>query len=298
MNGKNEVIKLQDLLKEDKEMLLENMAKDRAPEAVRALLENELDRIAYRCSEGTKDELKAVSFQSYLRILKNTLPFISSVSEVREWKRNTSASSASKKARPTAVFAAIAGLALTVIPVITAMLSKSGELSFKMLLITLAGAVCLFLGGLFLKPKAKTSKAEAELKQEFLTDPATVYQSLWGAFIITDKCIEDDLASYDLHREKSAARSEGLSEDEIELLSGLLETAYARRGQEDPAGNEEIISAIRYYLHNNNIEIADYSKEQESRFEILPSKTAGTIRPALVSGSRLIKKGLASSAKE
>ena len=298
MKEKNEELKLQDLLKEDKEMLLENMAKDRAPEAVRALLENELDRIAYRCSEGTKDERRAVSLQAYLRVLKNTLPFISSVNEVREWKRTTNASSASKKVRPVAVVAAIAGLVLTVIPVITAMLSRTGEFSYKTLLITIAGAVCLFLGGLLLKPKAKTAKADAELKQEFLTDPATVYQSLWGAFIITDKCIEDGMTSYDPNSEKRTSVSEGISEDEIELLSGLLETAYARRGQEDVSGNDEMISAIRYYLHNHNIEAADYSKEYKSRFEILPSKTAGTIRPALVSGSRVIKKGLASSAKE
>ena len=298
MNGTMEELKLQDLLKADKEMLLENMAKDRSPEAVRVVLENELDRIAYRCSEEIKDERRAWSMQTYLKILKNALPFISSVNEVREWKRSVNASSSAKKVRPLAAVAAIAGLALTVITVISAMLSHGGELSFKMLLIALAGAACLFLGGLFFRPKARTSGADAELKQEFLVDPATVYQSLWGAFIITDKCIEDDVASEQFAGEKAAAGPEVISDDEAELLAGLLETAYTRRGQGEAAGNEEMISAIRYYLHNRNIETVDYTKEEEGRFEILPSKTAGTIRPALVCGSRLIKKGLASSAGE
>ena len=297
MNITKEELKLQDLLKEDKEMLLENMAKDRSPEAVRALLENELDRIAYRCSEGVKDELRARSIQTYIKIIKNTLPFIASVSEVREWKHTVNAPAA-KKIRPAAAVAAIAGLALTIIPMILTMLSKEGVLSLKTLSLTAAGAVCLFFGGLFLKPRVKTTGAEAELKHEFLTDPGAVYQSLWGTFIITDKCIEDDLASYDSAGVKPAAASEDISEAETELLSGLLETAYTHRGQADSAGNEEMISAIRYYLHNRNIEIVDYTKEQESRFEILPSKRAGTIRPALVCGSRVIKKGLASSAGE
>ncbi len=297
MNITKEELKLQDLLKEDKEMLLENMAKDRSPEAVRALLENELDRIAYRCSEGTKDERRAWSMQTYIKIIKNTLPFISSVNEVREWKRNVN-TSAAKKFRPAAAVAAIAGLALVVIPVIMAITSKEGGLSFRSLPVTLAGAVCLFLGGLLFRARSKEKVPEEELKQEFLVDPAGVYQSLWGAFIITDKCIEDDMVSRDLSGGKAAAVDEDISAVETELLSGLLETAYTHRSQEDAAGNEEMISAIRYYLHNRNIEVVDYTKEQESMFEILPSKRAGTMRPALVCGSRVIKKGLASSAGE
>lgn len=297
MNGNMDEIRLQHLLKEDKEMLLENMAKDRSPEAVRALLENELDRIAYRCGENEKDERRAWSLQSYLKIIKNSLPFISSVSEVREWKRSVNASPA-RKFRPAAAVVSVAGAALIVVPVIMTMLSREGTLSLRTLLITLAGAACLFLGGLFMRPKLKTSSTEAELKQEFLTDPATVYRNLLGAFIIADKCIEDDLALNEPSGEKSQIRAESISEDEAELLAGLLETAYTRRGQGDTSGNEEMISAIRYYLHNRNIDIVDYTKEQESRFEILPSKREGTIRPALVCGGKLIKKGLASSAGE
>ena len=63
---------------------------------------------------------------------------------------------------------------------------------------------------------------------------------------------------------------------------------------EDNADSREMIEAIRFHLHNAQVEVADYEKGREAWFEFLPARLPGTIRPALVQGDRLIKKGLAS----
>ena len=76
----------------------------------------------------------------------------------------------------------------------------------------------------------------------------------------------------------------------LELFSELLETAYAA-GDE---GSRESASAIRFYLHNAGIDVVDYAPGQESWFEFLPATRPGTMRPALASDGKLIKKGLAS----
>ena len=42
------------------------------------------------------------------------------------------------------------------------------------------------------------------------------------------------------------------------------------------------------------VETVDYSTGRESWFEFLPAPTPGTLRPALVAGEQVVKKGLAS----
>ena len=46
---------------------------------------------------------------------------------------------------------------------------------------------------------------------------------------------------------------------ELELLSQLLEDAYARRGGDGQA--EEEIAQIRFYLHRKNIDVVDWNAE-------------------------------------
>ena len=77
---------------------------------------------------------------------------------------------------------------------------------------------------------------------------------------------------------------------DAELFGELLESTYA-------AGDEnamEAASAIRFYLHNAKVDVVDYAEGNERWFEFLPAPGQGTIRPALVSGGRLLKKGMAS----
>ena len=57
----------------------------------------------------------------------------------------------------------------------------------------------------------------------------------------------------------------------------------------------EMAESIRFYLHGAGLETADFEPGREAWFEFLPARRAGTIRPALMRGGRLVKKGLAAS---
>ena len=87
---------------------------------------------------------------------------------------------------------------------------------------------------------------------------------------------------------------EDISRDEIELFSDLLETAYTRRLVSGDDDAREAISGIRYFLHGRGIDIVDFASDTAGWFERLPAPKAGTIRPALAAGGRLIRKGIAS----
>ena len=76
----------------------------------------------------------------------------------------------------------------------------------------------------------------------------------------------------------------------MELLSTLLENAYAEPGG---ASAGERISDIRFYLHTKQVDVLDYTADTAYAFEKMPAAQDMTIRPALVAGSRILRKGLA-----
>lgn len=101
----------------------------------------------------------------------------------------------------------------------------------------------------------------------------------------------------------STASTGVLSKDELEFYSSLLETSYGSLGGSDSAVSDmarENISAVRYYLHRRGIETLDLEEassqeELERCFDFLPAGSRRTLRPALLSGNRLLQKGLASA---
>ncbi len=293
-----EETKLLSLLEEDKELLLENLVKDRRPEAAQTALEKELDRILYRFCEACPDEALGSRAQAILATLKGAVPLLGAVDEVEEWQRSTPAQQEKeKKLRPLALALALVGLGLVLAAVFVLMKQGEGGLTLPLLVPPLLGAVCLFLGGLWLFRRKKRS-AKGETRREFLVNPAAVYRALQGVLMTADKDLKDaaELARLEKQREESAAAA--LSPDETELFAGLLEAAYARRGAPDGADAEEIIANIRYHLHKRSVDALDYSREKAGWFECLPARRSGTVRPALVSGGRLLKKGLASAKEE
>lgn len=287
---------LSQLLEEDRDMVMETMSKDRTPEAVRTALEKELDRLRYRYAEHCGSEREAALAGAVLQTLKNDLSLMEAVGEVREWKRTAPEKTGGKKLRPVSVLLAAAGLVLVLCSLLVMMRDRGAGLTFALLLPPLAGAALLFLGGLWLWKKTGPGAETGETKREFLIDPAGVYHTLQGTLLSADKSLQDAREAEKAEREQTQALTDTLSGEEAELFASLLEAAYTRRGQDGEA--EEIISEIRYYLHRQNVEIVDYTRDKESWFELLPARRSGTLRPALTEGGRLLKKGLASSAED
>ena len=287
---------LSELLEQDRDMVMETMARDRTPEAIRPVLEKELDRILYRYVEQCGSERLATGAGAILQTLKNDLSLTEAVGEVREWKRTPTEKNGEKKLRPLAAVMAAAGLALVLFSLAVLLREGNMGLTFPVLLPPLAGAALLFLGGLLLWKKTGADAPDPERKLEFLTDPARVYHTLQGTLLAADKNLQDMKEAEKAEREQAQALTDAISGEEAELFASLLEAAYARRGT-DGADAEEIISDIRYYLHRQNVEIVDYTPDKEGWFELLPARRPGTMRPALSTGGRLLKKGLASSAE-
>ena len=299
-----EELKLQDILETDKEMILENIAADPSPAAVVNVLDRELDRMLYRYAEGCPDENAVTAAGNMIKSIKNSLPFLEAVDDVKEWKLSGGAEENKRKPGLAGIILTILGLASAAASFFLQLSRTSESASVSVLNTALplaVGIILVFLGGFLILSPRRKKKGEAEdTKLEFRVNPGEAYRVLKGIMLAADKSLEDVKETGRLEKERALMASGGseLKPEEAELFSSLLESLYTKRNTEKSAETDEMISAIRYYLYRKNVEIVNYSREQAGSFELLPAKKTGTLRPALKANGKLLKKGLASSAEE
>ena len=286
------------LLEGDREQVLANLAADRSLPVAQAVLEKAVDRVMYRYVEACGDPALGDSAQAILQAMKNTLPVMDTVGEARTWQKQVETARRGKldlswKSAALLVVGALLVLATALAGAIGS--RTGGPLAFlRMLLPAALGGAALFWGGI-LAARPPKRKAEAEgveaTRTEYLVDVEKAWHCLRGAMLQADGQLER-LREESEARAQSQARGESRGEpgsDELDLFAELLEAAYA-------AGDEnarEAASAIRFHLHNAGVDVVDCGEGRENWFEFLPAARPGTIRPALVSGGRLLKKGLA-----
>jgi len=287
------------LMDEDREMVLGQLAAQRELSAAQAALEKEIDRVMYRYVERCEDAALRDSAQHILQAMKNTLPVMDTVGEARVWKKQ--AEVGRKRSLNLGVWTLVlllGGAVLVLAAVIGTLIGGRGgnPLGFvTALLPALLGGGALFWAGLRAAkpPKEKADGPEGGVRTEYLVDGEKALHCLHGAMLLADgqlaRIREENAEAR--QRRAEAAPAALLPAAELDLLSELLESAYAMPGD---AGRESA-SSIRFYLHNAGIEVVDYQAGRESWFEFLPAGKPGTIRPALAQGGRLVKKGMASS---
>lgn len=147
-------------------------------------------------------------------------------------------------------------------------------------------ALCLFLSGRFWF-------REGELRVHAGLDPELLWKVLRKTGGTMDRkidafCEQARAREAELTAQTAAAR--GLDERELKLFGDLLEALYADNG--DYALRQ--LKKLRPYLERRGIELRDYDAETAAFFEVLPTKNKSlTLRPALLSGEKLLLSGRA-----
>ena len=293
-----ENLSLAALLDEDREMVLANLNRDRSLAAAQVALEKAIDRVMYRYTELAPGETLRDSAQYILQAMKNTLPVIDMVGEARAWKKEASKPEGrGLRMGPWALISLILGLLLVLASVLAVLIAghMGGALAFVKALLP-AGLGCgaiFWAGAQAAKPGKKKGGAAAEeaVRTEYLVDAEKAFHVLRGAMLLADgqlARIREDREA-EARQDAEASPAGGLSGAALDLFAELLENAYAAGGD----GARESVSAMRFYLHNAQIDVVDYEEGREGWFEFLPADRPGTLRPALVTGGRLLKKGMA-----
>ena len=286
------------LLDDDREMILSNLARDRSLPAAQATLEKAVDRVMYRYTEAAESASMRDGAQYILQSMKNALPLIDAVGEARNWKKELpKGGKTGLNFGPMQAFFVTLGTLLILASVLAVMFAGhlGGVMAFvKALVPTVVGCGMLLWAGVSMgKPKKQRQKPGedgGDTRTEFLVDADKAYHVLRGAMLQADGQLDRLREELALDRQTRTEDAPGalISTDTLELLSQLLEAAYAAH---DDAARESA-AAIRFYLHNAQVDVVDYEPGRESWFEFLPAEP-GTLRPALVCGGKLLKKGMA-----
>ena len=302
-------MKLTERLDQDKEKLIRQMKNGNTPEKIQKNLTRELDRLMYEYLEdkdsGADDQARA-QVQGLFETAKAATGWIGTPGEPQVWERKIEKSvgkGKTREARPYriyAVFLAGAGLILMAASYVMPMFQQGMKASAAAILLLLLGAALMLLAGMrLLRPR---DSFDSEYKVEIRLDPEEIYSHLRAMVLVMEETLrsasEAGHARKEQHQQDEAEQMDRAS---VELYAGLLEAACS--GDGDYALSEA--AKVKYYLHNRGIEALDYSEENKAMFDVIATGPSGTyelgrksgetetLRPALVSGSRILKKGLA-----
>ena len=285
---------MQALLEKDKERFLHNMAAAKSSAESVAAVEEQFSRIlsAYN-EEEENDRIKSTAV--YLtEALTSSAGFLNCDGESVIWSKSQYRPGVSKPKRSAwfviflllgilCLAAACAGLIY-----FTDTMPPSNEMMIGLGLAATA-AFFLFLSGIFSARKKEENRQE--LYAETIPDGEKTYHILLNSVLTMDRILEQ-VRNEEILENKKALMEEkdSLKKEDIQLLSDLLESAY---GEEDSEYARQIVSEVKFYLRRRNIEVIDYDGENRAFFDLMPSQTSGTIRPALVIAGSVLRKGLA-----
>ena len=281
-----------DLLESDKERIYARLSQTDTADRAVDVLEDELSRILLRYNESCTDSQLSEQAAYSIQTARAALALVDSAGEIKAYERTAaSGKSPAKYAGPMAIGAGTAiasGLILTMAPAVLA------PLGFICLA---AGVVSAFIGGMNYG-KSRGSKARPDQYLEATLDHDKIYRNLWTTMTVIDQTLDDvrlrQQAALQAPETPGTVTAD-MPEDELRLLTGLLETAYS---QKDQPSSQTVISDIKYYLHRKNIEVVEYSEETAKYFTRMPSSRTGTLRPALLKNGLPIQKGVAAAGRQ
>ena len=293
-------MKMLDYLEKDKSQVMAQLDQAASPEKAQQVLSQTLQKLLFQYNEdcGEPGEREAAAYM--LQTAQMALPLVDTAGEPKVWERpagmevSGSAKTAGTSGKSTGfLIAGVIALGVSLVAAATRSTGILGALSLPVILIALALAfVLVYLAGYYRGAPAKADKKKQPLYQvEMLTDTQKAFRCLRAIVISVDQTLEQIGAGLKWEKDREGYQIEDKADAaQIELFANLLEAAASGDGQYALDQLEQ----VKYYLHTKQIEAVDYSSDTAAWFDVMPSTRTGTIRPALVSGGKLLKKGLAS----
>ncbi len=293
-------MKMLDYLEQDKGQVMHQLDEAKAPAQAQKVLSQTLQRLLFQYNEACDSDNGRQAAAYMMQTAQMALPLVDTAGEPKVWERPEGLQAADAAAMKQAgskrstgfLIAGVVSLGVSLIAAATRSMSILGALSLPVILIALALAfVFVYLAGFYRGAPPKAGKGKAAVHQvEIPMDTQKAYRCLKAIVVSVDQTLDqigadtqwqDGRQAYEIEDKADAAQ--------IDLFASLLEAAASGDGQYAL----DQLENVRYYLHTQHIEAVDYSPETAAYFDIMPSAKTGTIRPALISGGKLLKKGLA-----
>ena len=284
---------LLDYLEDDKEALISSLENAGSGEAAAKVLDKRIDRLLLQYNEECASKTLQSAAASMLETLKSSTGFVCAEVDARIWDRHSETENKEKPAL-TGIVLLTAGLVLVLVSLILSFTLKSFFTEIAraplQILLLLLGMACMFFSGRMFYGQKKIKKPDQYV--EIHLSAKSLYRTLKSAVLVIDRNLMDherEEQYTEKKNQKMIPQDAAINMTEVDLLSGLLEASYSKDGE----FALERISDVKYYLHNKGIEVVDMTPDNQQLFDIMPSLAEGTIRPALVSQGKVLKKGLA-----
>ncbi|MDO4805282.1 MAG: hypothetical protein Q4A32_10740 [Lachnospiraceae bacterium] len=277
-------MKTRDLLEQNKERILVKVGSAEAPAQAVVALEDELGRIQIQYEESETDEALAREASYALQTTRAALSLIDSAGEIRTYDRTaSSASNAKGKYLVPAAGGLGAGAAgMMLLAMAPAVLMPLG------LIFVIAGLGLAFAGGYRFGRRGHLPERSEQIV-DVRMDGDKIYRNLAMVLTVVDHNLEDARLEQE-HAEKDASSPDDVDDDELRLLSSLLETACSAGGSEE---GKQMISDISFYLHKRGIEVVWYANDTAKYFNRMPAAKTSTLKPALVRDNVVLIRGMA-----
>ena len=294
-------MKMTEILEKDKEKLLTELSAAASHDKAVRVLENEMDKLLLKHNEQSESDRERESAAHMMQAIRLSLPLIDSNGRTKVWQSGSGGYEEGGTFKIAFFILFLLGAALCVFgfgPLMMEAYLDAAEKARDQVILhggaTVVGLVCLYFAG-YMYSKPKKVKGKAEHQVEIKVDADKIYRTFRTVILSVDQSIEEIRASERWKSREQAGTIDGrtVTPSELELFSDLLTASYSG----DPEFALEKIEQIKYFLHKQQIEVVDYSKENAKFFDLMPGNRAATIRPALVAQGGLLKKGLASTGK-
>ncbi len=295
-------MKITDLLEKDKDKLLTELSAAATAEKAVRVLDKELDKLLLRHNEQAGSERERGAAAYMLQAVRLSLPLMDSNGKVKVWESGHEPEDEVGSFKISFLLLFVLGLLLCVFGVgpylMDAYLAAEVKAREEVLLhvgAVVVGMVCLYFSGyMYARPKKKKA-VKKDQQVEIRIDADKIYRNFRNAILSVDQSLEEIRAAEHMEEQEKAGTIDGkaVTRSELELFSDLLAAAYSG----DPEFALEKVDQIKYFLHRNQIDVVDYSKDTAQYFDLMPGNSAATIRPALVAQGELLKKGLASKGR-
>lgn len=295
-------MKMTDILEKDKDKLLTELSAAGTAEKAVHVLENEIDKLLLKHNEYCETDRERESAAFMMQAVRLSLPLMDSNGKIKVWESGQKTEEDTGGSfKLSFLILLLAGLALCVFGfgqlIFEAYIGAEETARDQVLLhggASVVGLIALYFSGyMYSRPKKVTGKKEYQV--DIRIDADRVYRSFRTAILSVDQSLEEICAAERWKTREKAGSIDGrtVTQSELDLFSELLAAAYSG----DPEYALEKIEQIKYFLHRQQIEVVDYTKENEKYFDLMPGSKAATIRPAMIAQGGLLKKGLASTGK-
>ena len=289
-------MRMQEFLEKDKEAIIAAVSGAPDNETAAREADRRLTKILYAFNDAEESESVKRAAYDMVQTARSACLLIDTGGETRVWGR-TSYTEEKRKTSKLFIVLLIAGIAAVAAGVLLFAAAEGALKSLytqtPVLILLIAGIALTFFAGLRVKPAPR--KGKEELFGETRADGARVYRALLATVLSIDKRLDEVRNNERIElRKQLRENQDGVDSAQIDMLSSLLEDAYTEK---ESVYAQEMISHIKYYLHTHKIEALDYSARDAAMFDMMPSSTARTLRPALVQDGKLLKKGLATGGR-